>query len=101
MAWFKKKKECVHCRENKTRRDFEGHPTCVGCQVKVQISRESKRNCPVDGTELVKGALNAIVIDRCPKCEGVWLDAGELKAIKTAANEEGMGAGMVMGMVIG
>ena len=100
MNWFKNKSECAHCRENNTRRDFEGQPTCVKCQMKILIGREAKRNCPVDGSVLVKDHLNEIIIDRCPKCEGIWLDAGELKAIKNAAQEEGMGTGMVMGMII-
>ena len=26
--WFKKKKTCVHCNKNNTKRDFENQPTC-------------------------------------------------------------------------
>ncbi len=44
-----------------------------------QQSRE--RLCPVDGTELQQIDLYNIQIDRCPKCNGIWLDSGELEQI--------------------
>ena len=99
MAWFSKKEVCSHCNTNKTRRSFENQPTCPACRIKIQMGRETERTCPIDGTPLVKSASNEIIIDQCPRCGGVWLDAGELDAIKEAANEEGMGAGMVLGIV--
>jgi len=101
MSWFKKKKECAHCQKNKTKRDFEGQPTCGECQMKILMSREDERLCPVDGIPLVKRQSHEIIIDRCPKCEGIWLDAGELDVIKEAAKEEGMGSGVAVGMLIG
>ena len=101
MNWFKKKKACTHCRDNKTRRDFEGQPTCVECKMKILIRREEKRTCPVDGARLIKTHQNEIIIDRCPKCEGIWLDAGELEAIRQAAKEEGMTTGVATGVAIG
>ena len=85
MIWFKKKKNCIHCNKNKTKRDFENHPTCAECQIRILMDREPKRICPVDGTTLVKSKSNEIIIDRCSKCEGIWLDAGELDAIEEAA----------------
>ena len=96
MNWFKKKKTCVHCNTNKTRRDFENQPTCGACQTKLLISRESTRICPVDGATLLKEHNNEIIIDRCPTCKGVWLDAGEIEAIKEAAKQEGIAVGMVV-----
>lgn len=37
--------------------------------------------CPrCDGT-LTEVALDDVLIDRCTKCEGVWLDAGELERL--------------------
>ena len=61
------------------------------------MDREPIRICPVDGTTLAKSASNEIIVDRCPKCEGIWLDAGELDAMKEAANQEGIAAGMALG----
>ena len=96
MNWFKKKEDCAHCYVNKTRRDFENQPTCAECKTKILISREPKRKCPVDGYTLVKEHKNEIITDRCPKCNGVWLDAGEIEAIKKAAHAEGLAVGMVV-----
>lgn len=99
MAWFKKKEVCVHCKTNKTRRDFESEPTCADCRVAIMIKREPERKCPADGVVLEKSVSGEIILDRCPSCHGVWLDAGELEAIKKVATDEGMGTGMVLGLV--
>jgi len=45
---------------------------------------------------MLKEHNNEIIIDRCPKCKGVWLDAGEIEAIKEAAQTEGIAVGMVV-----
>ena len=95
MVWFKKKTNCTHCNKNSTKREFEGEPTCAECKKEILMGRESTRTCPVDGSTLLKEHNNEIIIDRCPKCKGVWLDAGEIEAIKEAAQSEGMAVGMV------
>ncbi len=43
--------------------------------------------CPICSVELVMSERQAIEIDYCPKCRGVWLDRGELDKIieKSAA----------------
>jgi len=96
MNWFKKKKICTTCNENKTKRKFENEPTCAECKTKILMEREPKRTCPVDGATLIKEHGNEIIIDRCPECKGVWLDAGEIEAIKEAAKTEGLAIGMVV-----
>lgn len=99
MPWFKKKQVCVHCGTRETRREFENQSACQECRRNILMSREEQRLCPVDGSMLVKLIKSEIIVDECPQCQGIWLDAGELEAIKQAANEEGMGAGMVLGMI--
>ena len=96
MNWFKKKNTCTHCNKNKTKREFENHPTCAECKTKILIAREPNRVCPVDGEVLLKEHNHEIIIDRCPKCKGVWLDLGEIDAIKEAARAEGLALGMVL-----
>lgn len=96
MNWFKKKSDCAHCKKNKTKRDFENQPTCAECQTKILLGRESARTCPVDGSTLLKEHTNQIIIDRCPNCKGIWLDAGEIEAINEAARTEGMAVGMTV-----
>ncbi len=95
MSWFKKKMTCTHCNVNKTKREFEGQPTCAECKIEILMGRETTRTCPVDGSTLLKEHNNEIFIDRCPTCKGVWLDAGEIEAIKEAAVSEGVAVGMV------
>ena len=96
MVWFKKKTNCAHCNTNSTKREFEGQPTCAECQKKISMSRESARICPVDGSTLLKEDSNEIIIDRCPTCKGIWLDAGELEAIKEAAQLKGVAVGAIL-----
>lgn len=96
MIWFKKKKDCAHCKKNKTKRDFENRPTCAECKKKILMGRETTLTCPKDGSILIKEHNNEIIIDRCPICKGVWLDAGEIEAIKEAATQEGVAVGMVV-----
>jgi len=39
-------------------------------------------NCPVDDFTLAQETYEGVTIDRCPHCQGVWLDAGELETIQ-------------------
>lgn len=41
--------------------------------------------CPKCGMELIEMDYRGIKVDKCSKCQGVWLDAGELE---TAAGLE-------------
>ena len=96
MVWFKKATICTRCNKSRAKREFEGTPTCAECKADILMGREATRMCPVDGTMLLKEHNNEILIDRCPQCNGVWLDAGEIEAIKEAAQAEGMAVGMVV-----
>ena len=40
--------------------------------------------CPRDGSELKPVRLGKIVLDKCHRCDGIWCDPGELKAIRKA-----------------
>lgn len=44
-------------------------------------------SCPKDAEPMSRIILGTVRIDRCPACGGVWLDAGELDALKHAALE--------------
>ncbi|MGK6320771.1 zf-TFIIB domain-containing protein [Sphingomonas sp. DT-204] len=43
-------------------------------------------SCPVCQTTLVPTVREAIEIDHCPSCRGVWLDRGELDKIIERSN---------------
>lgn len=46
-----------------------------------QSSEEKERLSPVTGEPMVSEVLHGVVIDRCPKSGGIWLDAGELEEL--------------------
>lgn len=77
--------KCARCGVT-TRHEVEGKPTCDQCEKEMRLLVEAKdenvRPCPVDGEPMAKEIAHMIVIDRCPRCQGVWLDGGELDRIK-------------------
>lgn len=40
--------------------------------------------CPADGTEMYNEEVGGLTIDICPVCKGIWLDGGEIMALKLA-----------------
>ena len=40
--------------------------------------------CPRDGTALARVELLGVELDKCHKCDGIWLDRGELDKIREA-----------------
>ena len=83
MALFGEK--CDRCGE-KTRHKKDDKPICEACEREMELlieaAQESTRICPIDGERMNKEVAHMIVIDRCPKCQGVWLDGGELEKMK-------------------
>ena len=40
-------------------------------------------SCPrCEGPTLVEIVLEGVAVDRCRRCQGIWLDAGELEALR-------------------
>lgn len=53
----------------------------------ISVDLERRRTCPKCGPEMVMmrhftSVARKVTIDECPSCGGVWLDAGELAAIR-------------------
>ena len=46
------------------------------------------KKCPIDGENLIQEEIYGIIIDKCKKCKGVWLDRKELKKIKENIEKE-------------
>jgi hypothetical protein len=86
MAIFGEK--CIRCGKRRTKHTHEGLPTCEACEealiTKARAESEGARCCVADGSEMKKDVILNVVIDRCPKCNGVWLDGGELELIRVA-----------------
>lgn len=74
--------KCVRCG-TRTRHTYLGQPTCTACEatlvLAMKAAQEDKRLCPADQTLLDKDVVHGVIIDRCPACRGVWLDAGEME----------------------
>ena len=51
--------------------------------------------CPRDGAELVETESENVKIDSCPKCKGVWLDAGELEQLRLVNRGKGVTGGVL------
>ncbi len=82
---------CVRCGKKRTKREVAGVPTCESCAkllvASLEAMSENARRCPVHATEMTKEIVLNIVVDRCPTCEGVWLDGGELDLLKRAIKD--------------
>lgn len=85
--------KCVRCGQ-RTHHSVDGHSMCAPCaeymQLIVVAENEGKRRCPVDDTELTKEIAHMLVIDRCPTCRGVWLDAQEMERISNEVANDAM-----------
>lgn len=48
-------------------------------------SAKGPRLCPRDAAELVEKRYEGeVLVDACPRCGGIWLDEGELRAVQEA-----------------
>ena len=92
--------KCVRCG-SRTRKVYREKPTCEPCQQQLELAlaaaSEVKRACPADGATLGKEIAHGTIIDRCPTCQGVWLDKGELERLNGEIAYEACAA-MVYGM---
>ena len=50
-------------------------------KLEAESAEETTMKCPRCDGVLVESKFENIVIDSCNKCQGVWLDAGELTQI--------------------
>lgn len=48
-----------------------------------------KRLSPITGEPMEQVTINGVVVDRCQKSGGIWLDAGELEEILKSAKGSG------------
>lgn len=55
--------------------------------------------CPVDGADYYEHAFGSVMIDICPKCDGVWMDKGELDKISQELQQNTINAGVLGGIL--
>ena len=94
--------KCARCGKKRTRQEFEGIPTCDACrqllETKLAAAKESPRACPIDREAMAKEIVSNVVVDRCPRCQGVWLDGGELELLRGAI-EAGVSDAVLLGVL--
>ena len=59
-------------------------PTCQGAPV----------GCPECGARLARVVTSACEVDVCPRCEGIWLDAGGFERLEGVTNPQARPAGV-------
>lgn len=78
-------------------------------RLRAKMYREPKRNCPVDKIKMKKQLVaSVLIVDKCEKCGGTWLDSNELTRVKGMARDEGYSdgrsaghsSGLATGMII-
>jgi hypothetical protein len=57
--------------------------------------RQQQLKCPRDDIDLVETESEHVKIDTCPKCKGVWLDAGELEQLRLVNKQRGVTGGVL------
>ena len=50
------------------------------------FERQREVLCPHDGAAMEPSEAGPVIIDTCPSCRGIWLDGGEITALKLAEN---------------
>jgi hypothetical protein len=58
-------------------------------ELAAEAAQAGGRQCPLGHGALVEEQHGPIVIDRCEKCGGIWLDKGELEGMNRQAQESG------------
>ena len=95
--------KCARCGKKRTRKEFEGVPTCDACQheleLKLAAAKESPRPCPIDRAPMLKEVVSNVILDRCPRCKGVWLDGGELELLRGAI-ADGVAESVLRGVLL-
>ncbi|MFL5629965.1 MAG: zf-TFIIB domain-containing protein [Gemmatimonadaceae bacterium] len=63
---------------------------------RIQSERKAHHNkCPRCGADLTERHAEAVKIDECPECEGIWLDKGELEQLRRVNNARGVSGGVL------
>jgi|SRR6185503_5351816 len=78
-----------------------GNRLCQDCWSKLNPQQESMRKCPVDGADMKKRLVaDAVIIDVCSSCRGLWFDKGELEVIERKSREMGWQQGFFTSILL-
>jgi len=57
----------------------------------LKVDQSQRRKCPRDSVVMMRhfwSVKRDVVVDECPKCEGIFLDPGELAAIRADSKSD-------------
>jgi Transcription factor zinc-finger len=96
---------CFRCGQsyesNQLTASSQGNRFCPSCWSKINARIETVRKCPVDSAEMKKRLVaDAVVIDVCTKCGGLWFDKGELEIIEKKSREMGWQQGFFSSIML-
>lgn len=99
------KPNCYRCAkqfaDEQLTQSSSGNRFCPECWVKVNALGEGARKCPVDGVDLIKRRVaDAVVIDGCDRCGGVWFDKGELEIMERKSRDMGWQTGFFTSIML-
>jgi hypothetical protein len=78
-----------------------GNRYCQECWARVDPANEVRRPCPVDGVDMKKRLVaDAVVIDTCATCGGLWFDKGELDVIERKSRDMGWQQGFFTSILL-
>lgn len=55
---------------------------------KKELEHDPEINCPRCHVPMFKKTRMGVTIDKCKKCDGIWLDGGEIEKILVKITEE-------------
>jgi uncharacterized protein len=61
---------------------IKAHRDRLNTERSKQETSKGSNKCPKCDTDLKEVEFHHVKIDRCPNCEGMWLDKGELEMIE-------------------
>jgi hypothetical protein len=70
--------KCVRCGKSLPYDGADSARTCPDCARHLDGQLEVGRLCPKDGSRMTLETVWNILVERCPECDGVWLDGGNI-----------------------
>ena len=78
-----------------------GNLFCEACWYLINPRNEMMRKCPVDAANMKKRLVaEAVVIDVCTECGGIWFDKGELEIIEKKSRQMGWQDGFFLSIML-
>jgi len=96
---------CYRCGKsnepNQLTKSPAGNRYCASCWSQLNPRNEQLRKCPVDGGDMKKRLVaEAVLLDTCAKCGGLWFDKGELEVMERKSREMGWQQGFFTSIML-